>query len=704
MNNFILTKIYKLLSPKTIMKSGVTFAVIFLMIAFLPIILADEQSQVQNAYNCVLNKTALAGCNSLSGEEKVFTFLSTGNCKESLLNSSNGVCFIKDGSCDLKFTSQAVIALKIKNNNVSNYTSWILNQTGISNNLEWFLQVDSPAAVNCTINNYNVTFNINKKLSSSQTSSCFSITSDKYWVKISSSCYSQEINISCNFQFSTTLFFKKTGSSTINLYDKTKTSSSGGIIKEKIKSSCFNVLGSCNYEASLWASVAIDLLDKDTSYYIPYLVAFSDGNLKYLPSSFISHLTNNDVFSNSLLSMQNSLGYWNVSDDIYYDSALALLFFSANLSEKQLAKNWLLGVQNSNGCWNNQSANSLRDTAFLLYSIWPGYSPQPPIETCGNGFIDSGEECDGIKLKGNTCGDIVENSTGNLSCYPPGNAHECQFDSSLCVGGTPECTSNEDCSGNLTCSAAGQCVNSSTSPIECSVNSDCGTNEECVNGFCAEKSKPGCEENNYFCISKSACFKIDGNQLNDYACGNSLVYCCDRNEFSCSDSNGQVCSSTEVCMGIIKGDNCCIDGDCVEESSQNLCSDNSGTCKTSCSSNEESSQYSCDSADEVCCIKTTTGGTNKNIWIIALIIIVLIAIVLLLIKFKDKIFKKKSSEKSSGFGVPRMPPRGPPGNFMPRQQIQRRAIAQRSSTPPQRVAPKKEANEDIFKKLREIGK
>jgi hypothetical protein len=671
------------------MKRDVIFVIIFLMIAFLPIIIADEQSQVQNAYNCVLNKTALVGCNSLSSEEKVFTFLSTGNCKESLLNSSNGICFTKeDGSCDLKFTSQAVIALKIKNNNVSNYTSWILNQTGISNNLEWFLQVDSPAAANCTINNYNVTFNINKKLSSSQTSSCFSITSDKYWIKISPSCYSQEINISCHSQFSTTLFFKKTGSSTINLYDKTKTSSSGGVIKEKVKSSCFNVLGSCNYESSLWASAAIDLLDKDTSYYIPYLVAFSDGNLKYLPSSFIGHLTNNDVFSNSLLSMQNSLGYWNVSDDIYYDSALALLFLSGNFPEKQLAKNWLLSVQNSNGCWNNQSANSLRDTAFILYSIWPSYSPQPPIETCGNGFIDAGEECDGIKLKGNTCGDIVENSTGNLSCYAPGNTYECKFDSSLCIGGTPECTSDDNCSGNLTCSASGNCVIPSN-PIECSINSDCGNaNEECFNGFCVEKSKPDCEGNNYFCMSKSACFKIDGNQLNDYACGNSLVYCCDRNEFSCSDSSGEICSSSEVCNGIIKDENCCIDGECVEGASQ-VCEDNSGVCKTSCSSKEESSQYSCDSSNEVCCIKIT--GNNKNIWIIALILIILIAIVLLLIKFKDKIFKNKSSEKNSGSG-PRMPPRSVPGNFSPRP-VQRRAIA-----------PRKEANEDIFKKLREIGK
>ncbi len=51
---------------------------------------------------------------------------------------------------------------------------------------------------------------------------------------------------------------------------------------------------------------------------------------------------------------------------------------------------------------------------------------------CGDGFIDGIEECDGSNLNGETC--ISRGfDGGTLSCYPPGNASECQFDGGGCT-------------------------------------------------------------------------------------------------------------------------------------------------------------------------------------------------------------------------------------------------------------------------------
>jgi hypothetical protein len=614
----------------------------------------------------------------------------------------NGECFSDDGvSCDLKLTSLATTILGIKNKDVSNYTSWISNQTAILTSLDWFLQIDSSAVSSCTVNNsqesYIIKINSNKKLTSSDSSSCFSI-SGNYWLKISPSCYDEEINISCNSSFSTGLFFKNSTSAEINLLDTIKSASSGKVINEKIKSYCFTEGTSCEYEPSLWSSIAMDVSGEDTSLYFPYLISSSGQHQEYIPDSFIFYLTNENSFKTNLISLQNSAGYWNKSGDAYFDTALSLFFLPEDSPQKQLSKNWLLLNQNADGCWNNLSSSGLMDTAFILASIWPEYIPK---ESCGNGFLESSEECDGTKLRGNDCAIILndENATGTLSCYPLGHANQCTFDISNCVGGV-ECSDSNPCPGNLTCSANGKCVNSSTPNIECVRDGDCEDDEECLSNICVEKTKLDCQTEGYFCMSKSACFKIDGNQLGDYTCGNSLSYCCDRNEFSCSSSGGKICPSGQICDGTIKGDNCCIDGECVSDS-QNSCENNLGTCKASCSDNEyESSFYSCDSSSQICCMEEQKD--NKKLLIIGLIILIVLALVIVLVKFKDKIFKKKGTEKGNPSNSlrPVFPQR------VPQRPIYNPNRPRRIPSSVSQRVPKKRTKEfdDVLKKLRDIGK
>ena len=59
------------------------------------------------------------------------------------------------------------------------------------------------------------------------------------------------------------------------------------------------------------------------------------------------------------------------------------------------------------------------------------------VETCGNGVLDPGEECDGENLGGNTCGDVGNYVGGTLSC----NA-DCTFN-------TDECQAHEDCGNGV---------------------------------------------------------------------------------------------------------------------------------------------------------------------------------------------------------------------------------------------------------------
>jgi pilus assembly protein FimV len=63
-----------------------------------------------------------------------------------------------------------------------------------------------------------------------------------------------------------------------------------------------------------------------------------------------------------------------------------------------------------------------------------GGSTTPPGPNCGNGAVDSGEQCDGQALNGETC------STATMSAMPRGNlrcAANCTFDLSGCRGARP---------------------------------------------------------------------------------------------------------------------------------------------------------------------------------------------------------------------------------------------------------------------------
>jgi hypothetical protein len=674
------------------MKKGVILLFAVLFISIMPFILADEESQVDDAYICLNEKINSTGCMNLSFEEQVFSLLAVQKCRNEVANSnltqiqtnSTLQCWPSQ-SCSLKSTSQALLGLNAVNYNTLPGESWLLSRKTNPTGIDWFLEIESSKAVSCDIsysfpnyNSYSVNIGEDKKISSGA-GPCLSLAGgnyDSYFLKVSPSCYDMDFDISCSESFITTLLFKKQDSSTspLNVLEAVHGASPGGLTTEKVVSWCFsNPSGQCDYEGSLWATQALyylnsansSYLNNELSPFLPYLITFSEDNKKFIPESFLYYLTGS--FRADLLLRQTGSQYWlgEPSGDRYYDTALALLPFQEEEPfEKTNSKNWLLKYQEESGCWDN---NNLRNTAFILYSIWPRYSNLIPEDDCdANNPCPSGYNC----VNGN--------------CLVPSNGTD----------------------------------------TECDSDFDCSTGEECVSGLCAETSL-ACEAEGYFCMSPINC---EGNLLPSYTCS-GISKCCDA-EISygtCSSQGGDICSADEDCQGgltasaddLYSGETCCISGgECVESETpgENSCLSTGGSCRISCLDSESESQfYDCEFSGDVCCF--SGGESTANRWIIWALI-ALIFVVVLAIVFRDKIkmfFMRLKSRKKDN-KTPSRPvygglrplshsvhPTNVPRRILPSKPIYT-GLKKTPATPSKKPFKYRKELDEVLGKLKEIGK
>ncbi|HUT22094.1 MAG TPA: putative metal-binding motif-containing protein [Candidatus Bipolaricaulota bacterium] len=121
---------------------------------------------------------------------------------------------------------------------------------------------------------------------------------------------------------------------------------------------------------------------------------------------------------------------------------------------------------------------------------------QPPVSHCGDGFLDSGEQCDGLAFGGATCLTLGYNGGGALGCL-----ESCHFDVSGCSNTPP--TPTQIC-GNNVLEGTEQCDNYQLNGKTCQslgfdtgelwCNPDCTFHLEacgsedpviCGDGFCA---------------------------------------------------------------------------------------------------------------------------------------------------------------------------------------------------------------------------
>jgi len=342
----------------------------------------DDDCKINEAYSCLIEKIDNRGCDNLSPEEKVFSLLATGKCKAEVLDDSRY-------ESDLRYTSQAIFGLEKIGSSTSEAKEWLSTKSRTSIGIDWFLEIESPSQTSCTVtysSSSELIINEDKTINSLTGGSCLSVSPNGYWIEVRSDCYGEEFKISCDQQFLTTLLYQRQGSDTIYVTEKTSSSSAEGETTEKVDSLCFGE-NNCNYEGTLWASAALSFLGEEVTSYLPYLITMADENENLLPESFLYYLTGNVDFRNQLLSKQINNKWWVVLNSRYYGTALALFPLKHEETQQKLdSMNWLLNdAQNEDGCWDS---GNIRNTAFLLYSIWPKTLFVDGVVVVEDGVID----------------------------------------------------------------------------------------------------------------------------------------------------------------------------------------------------------------------------------------------------------------------------------------------------------------------------
>lgn len=502
------------------MKKRVVFVFLISLIFCTSFILTADQTVEEKAYACLEGKVKNK-CSTLSTEERIFSLLSINQCAKELLGdvSSKG-CWPKSG-CRLKTTSQAVLALRTINDN-KKAEEWLLSQVTTPSGIDWLLQVEAKNETSCTISyegsSYEMILRTDKTIVSN-VGKCLTVYED-YWLRIDPICSDEEFEISCDIPFLTSLLYKKDSSNILYVSKKTNSALSNGITNEKISSLCFKEGTSCNYEGSLWAAFILKNQGYDVSSFIPYLVTGMADNSKYLPEAFLYPLTNE--FRNELLIKQKQDSYWLESQNKFYDTAVALFpFQKEELKEKTNSKDWLTQIQGTDGCWQS----NVRDTAFLLYSIWPRGYYIPPYNPIINNTKINNTKVNNTKPTPNMtdCEDAGYHCLSNASCTVAGGsilksysgcfAKICcskEIVAETCSQQSGQfCDSDEDCVGGTTVDASDD-----------STGKFC-----CVLGTCEIPSEPErneCEDNGGIC--KIEC--SDEEQSTTAQCSSYSNICC----------------------------------------------------------------------------------------------------------------------------------------------------------------------------------
>lgn len=483
--------------------------------------LNDDADKINKAYLCLKDQIKNKQISSL--QDAVFGILALGQegklkDKLSAEKKSNEACWPKSG-CLIKDSSQALLALNRIGENSEEVKKWILSKTQNAKELTWYLEIDvqNHEASECTIRYDKSEAKVKVKEDMTlegSVGSCFSIGYGGYWLKIDDKCVDKEFEVSCDKDFITTLVYQKANSATVFVSSETHSSVSLGTTKEKINSKCFATGTKCDYEGSLWASLALAKIGEDVGAYIPYLVALSSDNQKYLPSAFLYIVTNGQDVFNELIQNQKQGKYWDVVGSSYnrfYDSALAMLSLAGGgTGQFEATQNYLLSAQTKEGCWNN---NNIRDTGFILYAGWPR-----DVDDRGGGG-GGGKLCEDENYYCETQDNCIANG-GDLK-----RELECKNFREVCctmrvIEATCDekkgviCLSNQRCTGRTESSADGTC---------------------CLEGACENlPSENLCALADGLC--KSSC--SDDEEESDESCPNSGDVCCMEKEEKPEESGG----------------------------------------------------------------------------------------------------------------------------------------------------------------------
>jgi len=405
------------------------------------------------------------------------------------------------GTCNIKSTAFAILALENIGKDTEDYVEWLLGKRLSNTGLIWYMQVDATNKTKCTINGKEITIEDNKKISGTPPSGLSKAYSN-YWFKINDIL--KNYTISCENNFIVALSYQKPGSNIYHITSETEFASEFDSLIVRVNSYCFSTSTQCDYEGSLWATLALAKAGEQKNPYIPYLTAMADRteNRKYIPASFLYILTGSDDYYDQIVDMQKTNHYWDESRNKFFDTALSLFALQNTASsEVEAAKRYLINNQQDTGCWPS-------DTNFLLYAGWPK-SPASTgdndisITYCTdfNHFCVPISDCD----YANTLNNFYCSSSLEICCEtPPIPDPTCAEQKGI------ECGLNEECLGtSLTASDSYSCC-----------DGDCEVVEDVEND---------CEAEGYKC--KIEC-------VDNFEEVSSLSYDCDYGEKCCQDTGG----------------------------------------------------------------------------------------------------------------------------------------------------------------------
>ncbi len=479
-----------------------------------PISTQASTNVIDKAYSCLQTQINNKAETAISLQEAVFGTLALGSNPKlrSVIESkaaSSGNYWAESSTSQIKDTAQVLLAYERINRNTEAIETWLKSNRRTATDLNWYLQIDiqSHSASQCTLSygGEQKTIHINDEMVlSGNPGSCLTIAQSGFWLRVNNNCIDQNFTVSCDQDFITTTIYQRSSSSTIFISPITHAAAGLGTTQESLNSKCFSTTSTCDYEGTLWAALALDSTNNDISDYLPYLLALSESNPKFLPSGFLSMLINGQDQYSNLVQAQQQGKFWQAPNSPYgrhYDSAIALLaLHSSSATEKESSKSYFETIPTSDGCWNN---NNIRDTGFLLYAGWPR-----PVATGPGPSQGSLQNCE---ESGYDCMTLFQCTTGlngtNLEDYDCSSGICCSnsLDEQTCAEQEGKiCGADESCSGTESSASDGTCCLADCNPISqnnaCeqaggSCYSSCNLNEEQIPKSCdADSSEICCQQ------------------------------------------------------------------------------------------------------------------------------------------------------------------------------------------------------------------
>ena len=177
---------------------------------------------------------------------------------------------------------------------------------------------------------------------------------------------------------------------------------------------------------------------------------------------------------------------------------------------------------------------------------------EPPNPTCGDGTLDTGEECDGTQLGSLACEDFGCTG-GTLACTA-----SCTRDFSGCTGCPVTCNSDADCSLGQYCdldedaSGSRECVTKKSNGVICQLQNECQS-DYCVDGYCCDTAcGDSCDSCNVIGNVGTCTLNMDGTPGSPIPC---YPYLCDGSSSTCPMS----CTSITDCASEYN----CVSNQCV---------------------------------------------------------------------------------------------------------------------------------------------